>query len=65
MLEVEIRMRFDSATRILHCEGTFPVRLSDHRIQRTDSAAKAMIGLEVGEVATVKLALRGRRVDPG
>ncbi len=64
-LGVKMQVRFDQATQILHCAGTFSVRLAEHRIQRSDSAVKAMIGLEVGEVATVKLVLQGRRVDPG
>lgn len=58
---VTLRVRFDPEAATLLCEGEFEVRLAEHRISRTDSSAKALIGLRVGEVATVKLRLLARR----
>lgn len=58
---VRMRVQLDVKEGVLVCEGEFPVRLEDHRLRRSDSAAKSLIGLRVGEVATVKLRLRGRR----
>jgi transcription elongation GreA/GreB family factor len=54
-------VRFDPKEGLLHCVGSFEVKLEHHQIQRSDSSAKKMIGLSVGEVATVKLRLVGRR----
>lgn len=58
---VEMRVRLDPEDGTLRCEGELDVPLAEHAVPRTDSSAKALIGLRVGEVARVKLRLRGRR----
>lgn len=58
---VELSVRYDEKEGRLHCEGSFAVRLEAHRIKQSDSSAKKLIGLSVGEVAKVRLRLVGRR----